>query len=80
MEELLRATAEQGPAALVILVVLVAGLVAAVVVAVVLYLGLATVALLRARPANTESRYVAFRDLIELLRELLSLLRPWRRS
>ncbi|OLT30504.1 hypothetical protein BJF79_09685 [Actinomadura sp. CNU-125] len=83
MEELLRVIAEPGPSgvliALMILIVLVAVLIAAVVAIILLYLGLATVALLRARPANMDGRYVAFRDLLDLLRDLLSLLRPWRR-
>jgi hypothetical protein len=74
MEELLRAIAELGPAA-----VLVVGLIAAVIAAIVIYLGLAMVAVLRARPANVECRYVVFRDLLDLLRELLSFLRPWWR-
>jgi hypothetical protein len=74
MEDLLSAIAELGPAA-----VWVGGFVAAVVAVIIIYLGLALVAVLRARPANVECRYVVFRDLLDLLRELLSFLRPWRR-
>lgn len=74
MEELLRVIAELGPAA-----VWVAGFVAVVIAAIIIYLGLAMVAVLRAQPGNEECRYVVFRDMLDLLRELLSFLRPWRR-
>ncbi|GAA2277836.1 hypothetical protein GCM10010402_38020 [Actinomadura luteofluorescens] len=74
MEEVLRVIAEMGPAA-----VWVAGFVAAVIATIVIYLGLALVAVLRAQPNNEECRYVVFRDLLDLLCDLLSFLRPWWR-
>jgi hypothetical protein len=69
MENPVSASAEVGPAA-----IWAVGLVAAVIVAFVIYLGLALVAVLRARPDNMGIRYKVFRDLLNLWRELLALL------
>lgn len=74
MEEVLRAIAEMGPAA-----VWAVRFVAVVIAAIVIYLGLALVAVLRAQPNTEECRYVVFRDLLDLVCDLLSFLRPWRR-